>query len=268
MYAETGGRSVAAVVLAGGNADPRLAPGLPSKAFLTIGGRPLVVKVGDAPRGSPFLGRIIGGCSRALEGIFKGEIQVIATDGPQWENILAALTLVRSADLVLAIASDLPLVQSTTIEALVGECSAAAAFYYPFVSRAAIETRFPGARKTYIKLQEGAFCGGCAAVFDPKMAERFRQFAQRWNHVRMRPWRLWTSILGPRMLLRLAVGRLSLSQAETHLPRVTRIPRPALILHSPDLALDVDDEPDLAFARAVLERSPAGPNARSVQEFG
>jgi len=268
MYAETGGRSVAAVVLAGGNADPRLAPGLPSKAFLTIGGRPLVVNVVDALRGSPSVARIIVAGPRALEGIFQGEIQVIATDGPQWENILAALTLVRSADLVLAIASDLPLVQSTTIEALVGECSGGAAFYYPFVSRAAIETRFPGARKTYIKLQEGAFCGGCAAVFDPKMAERFRQFAQRWNPVRMRPWRLWTSILGPRMLLRLAVGRLSLSQAETHLRRVTGIRGRAVILDAPDLALDVDDEPDLAFARAVLERSPAGPNARSVQEFG
>jgi len=126
-------------VLAGGNADPRLAPGLPNKAFLTIGGRPLVVNVVDALRGSPSVARIIVAGPRALEGIFQGEIQVIATDGPQWENILAALALVRSADLVLAIASDLPLVQSTTIEALVRECSGGAAFYYPFVSRAAIE---------------------------------------------------------------------------------------------------------------------------------
>ncbi len=259
MRPNVNGRSVPAILLAGGGADPRLALGLPNKAFLPVDGRAMVARVADALRGTPAIRSVVAVGPPALTALL-GPSTVIVPEQRTWsDNIAAALQRLDGERRVLVIASDLPLVTSTTIERFLTRCDGEADLYYPVIPRAFIESRFPQARKTYVRLAQRAVCGGCAALFDPRVAERLRRLAARAHAARRSPWMLWAAMLGPLMLLRLAAGRLTIPAVEARLWSVAGVRGRAIELDAPELALDVDDESDLRVAEAAL-----APRGRSL----
>jgi GTP:adenosylcobinamide-phosphate guanylyltransferase len=231
-----------AVVLAGGGPEPTLAPGLPSKAFLEIGGRPLVRRVVDALRGCPAVERImVVGPAEPLEAAIGPDAEVIPEQASLMDNLAAAVARVSGHGPVLAVASDLPLLTAEAIGAFLDRCTDGADFYYAIVPQAAIERRFPTARKTYVKVTDGTFCGGSVLWFNADVIDRVRPFVEQVINARKKPW-LLAQLFGWGTVMKFASGRLSIAEVETRAREVTGLVGRAIMLDGPELARDVDAE--------------------------
>lgn len=235
----------AAIVLAGGSPDPRLAPGLPNKAFLAVGGRPLVSRAIEALRDCAAVQRIlIVGPADALAALLGPGHEIVPEQTSLMDNIGAAAARLDRAGLVLTVASDLPLITAEALTGFLDRCQEGADFYYPVVPQAAVERRFPTARKTYVKVTDGTFCGGSVLLFDSAVVDRVRPFVERVISARKKPW-LLAQLFGWATVMKFASGRLSIAEMEARVREVTGIRGRTVVLDSPELALDVDaDRPE------------------------
>lgn len=245
----------AAIVLAGGGPEPHLAPDLPSKAFLVFGGRPLVVRVTEALRGVPSIGRIVVvGPAQPLRSLLDSSFEIIPERATLVDNIAAGVAPLSGESRVLAVASDLPLMTAGVIENFLAQCTGDASLYYAIVPEAAVAGRYPGARKTYVRVTDGVFTGGSVLLFDPQIVEGVRPLVERIMAGRKKPW-LLAQLFGWSLATRLIAGTLSIADAEARVQEVTGIRGRAVVVESPELALDIDAErpENMKILRAVLE---------------
>lgn len=249
----------AAIVLAGGGPDSRLAPDLPNKAFLVIGGQPLVVRVTDALRSVPSIDRIlVVGPPAPLAAALNVSMEIVPEQPTVVDNIAAAAARISGAS-ALAVAADLPLLNRDVVERFLDACTGDASLFYPIVPQSAIEQRYPGARKTYVTVTDGTFAGGSVLLFDPGIIDRVRPLVERIMAGRKKPW-LLAQLFGWSMAMKLFAGTLSIADAEARIEEVTGLRGRAIIVDAPELALDIDAErpENVQILRAVLE-----PGARS-----
>jgi GTP:adenosylcobinamide-phosphate guanylyltransferase len=247
----------AAVVLAGGAADPRLAPDLPNKAFLALGGRPVVARVVDALRACVAVDRIVAvGPPDALAAVLGGGVDVVAERGGMLDNIAAAIERLGDATHIMPVASDLPLLDAATLADFLGRCGDDADFFYPIVPRAVMEARFPGARKTFVTVTDGTFCGGSILLFRTAVVDRVRPFMEQVVAARKKPW-LLAQLFGWATVMKFASGRLSIEEMQARAEAITGFRARAVVIERPELALDVDaDRPEnLEALRAALDRA-------------
>lgn len=247
----------AAIVMAGGEPEPRLAPGLPNKAFLTLGGQPLVVRVLAALRACAAVDRIVVvGPTEPLRALVGPGVEVVPEQGSMMRNVEAAIGEVGATGPVLAVASDLPLLTGRVLDDFLGRCQTGADFYYPVVPQAVIEQRYPGARKTYVRVTDGTFTGGSVLLFAADVIGRVRPFVEQILAARKKPWVL-AQMFGWAVVMKFASGRLSIAELEARAYDVTGIRARAVIVGSPELALDVDAQrpENLAVLRAALAES-------------
>lgn len=249
-----------AIVLAGGEPDPRLAPGLPSKAFLTIGGQPLVVTATGALRGCAEVERIaVVGPPGPLASLLDQGFEIVPEQGSMVDNITAAVARLPGSGRVLAVASDLPLITAGAVTDFLRRCEGDADFYYPIVPQAVFERRVPGARKTYVRVTEGTFCGGSALLFAADAIDRVRPLVEQIVSARKKPWVL-AKLFGWGIVMKFASGRLSIPEVEARALEITGLRGRAVILDGPELALDVDAErpENLRAVQGLLSRGTAG----------
>lgn len=245
----------AAVVLAGGGPEPGLAPDLPNKAFLVIGGRPLVVRVTDALRKTSAVERIlVVGPPAPLASLLDASFEVIPDQGSMMGNITAAVDRLSGAAQLLAVAADLPLITAQAVEGFLRLCTGDAGCYYPIVPQAAIERRFPGARKTYVRVSDGVFCGCSVLLFDRELIDRVRPLVEQVIAGRKKPWVI-AKLFGWSLALKFSAGTLSIAEVEARVHVMTGIRAKAVVLDGPELALDIDaDRPENhKILRAALE---------------
>ncbi|MGH2404027.1 MAG: nucleotidyltransferase family protein [bacterium] len=245
----------AAIVLAGGGPEPHLAPDLPSKAFLVLGGRPLLVRVTDALRKARSIGRIlVVGPAEPLASLLDSSVEIVPEQTTMVENIAAAVARLSGEPRVLAVASDLPLITAAAIEGFLAMCTGDAGLYYAIVPQAAVERRYLGARKTYVRVTDGVFTGSSVLLFDPGIIDSVRPLVERIMAGRKKPW-LLAQLFGWSLATRLIAGTLSIADAEARVQEVTGIRVKAVIVESPELALDIDAErpENIKILRAALE---------------
>lgn len=232
----------AAVVLAGGGPDPNLAPSLPSKAFLVLGGRPLVARVTQALRRCALVDRIVVvGPPGPLADLLDPSIEVVAERTTMMDNLSAAAEHLGGTGQVLAVASDLPLLSAEAVEDFLRRCTGDADFYYAVVPQAAVERRFPTARKTYVRVTDGTFCGGSVILFSPGLLDRIRPLVEKIITARKKPWAL-ASLFGWSVVTKFVSGRLSIADLEARAHEVAGVRARAVVIERPELALDVDAE--------------------------
>ena len=109
----------------------------------------------------------------------------------------------------------------------------------------------PGSRRTYLRFADGDWSGCNLFLLATPQAIAAIQLWQTVERDRKRPWRI-VRRLGPGLLLRYLLGRLSLSDAVAALGR--RIGVSAVVVECPDglAAVDVDKPSDLDFVRNHL----------------
>jgi GTP:adenosylcobinamide-phosphate guanylyltransferase len=255
-----------AIVLAGGKLPPEdpASASVPGalKCLQPVGGRTMLQWSLDALSDAPGIGRVIVvgvppetplACAHPLE-VMPAEPDMIrslqaaaARLAPQ-----GAAAAPRSAQ-VLVVSADAPLVTGEMLtwmrdRALEGGADVTICT----VERAVMEARFPGAKRTYVRLRDAELCGGDVAAFRLAIADRGVELAERLVRARKHPWQI-AAIVGPGTLAALMAGRLTLAQALRALDARLDLKLNVLVSPYAEMAMDVDKPAQLALVRAELE---------------
>jgi len=252
MSAKTGTPSLPAVVLAGGRAKPELEAviGQKVRALAVVHGKTLLAHVVDALRAADPERSItvIGDVPPAVGYTVRPDT------GDFVSNLFAGISVYADAPYVLIATSDLPYL---TGEAVADFAQSAvemaqqqkADLIYPVVPVAHCYARFPGVKRTALRLREGEYTGGNLMLASPRFLLDQRVRIAGAYAARKSPLRL-AAILGFGTLWRLLLSQkvsphlLTVPLLEAQVSRVLGGEARALISAYPEIATDLDRPSD------------------------
>ncbi len=244
------------VVLAGGRASPELAVqiGGSVRAMALFGGKRLIDLVVEA------LAAADGGAPVTVVGDLPDSATYarVPDQGDYVSNLLAGVARHAGDEWILITSADMPfltgkVVARFTENALLAAAARGAAVVYPVVLVSACYARYPGIKRTSVKLLEGEFTGGNMMLARPSFFMDRRDLLARTFAARKNPFRLaW--MLGPDTVARLAVSQLISPRAldipglEAKVGRLVQGRVATLVSVDPELATDLDKPADFVMA--------------------
>ncbi len=245
------------ILPAGGRVKDDLAAesGTDVKAMIRFGDETILARTIRVLRESGLAGRIvvIGGDAARAEAEKNGAHGLPETvTGP--ENILSGLKWLRTQEnppsRVMVVTTDLPFLDAALIQRFVDLCPSDRAITVPLVSRQEWEARFPGSTAMFVTLGDGQWTAGCAYLIDAEALERSmpqieKVFAQRKSKLGM------VKLLGPVFAYRYLRKTLTVPQIEAKIQSMLGCSGAAVRGAPPELAYDIDDLEDYAFAKKV-----------------
>lgn len=255
-----------AIVLAGGRLPPEdpatttVIGGL--KCLQEVGGRTMLQRSLDALSGAGGIGRVIVvgvppetplDCTHPLE-VMPAESDMIRSLQAAAARLAPATPDAAPADAqALVVSADAPLVTGEMLDWMRERAlDAGADVTITTVERSVMEARFPGSKRTYVRLRDAELCGGDVAAFRLAIADRGVELAERLVRARKHPWQI-AAIVGPGTLASLMAGRLTLAQALKALDARLDLKLNVLVSPYAEMAMDVDKPEQLALVRAALE---------------
>ena len=262
--------SFTALVLAGqrpGRDALAESAGVSHRCLVPTGGVPMLGRVVDALNRSAGIGRIV--VSVETPAVLEAIADFVTRDGlaapdpvataqSPSQSVLRALKSLPEGPPYLITTADHALLTPALVERFIALArDTGAAVVTGVASATTIQAAYPDAKRTYLKLRGGSYSGcNLYAVLDPA-GLRVVDFWGRVEQERKRPGRMaWA--LGPLMLVRYLLGRLSLDDAARHLSKLTGVSCAAVVLPVAEAAIDVDKAADLTLVESILrERSGA-----------
>jgi len=158
-----------AIVLAGGESSLALKKMSPqnNEALIVIGQYPMILYVYQALIHSAYVRNIvICGPLEALSNLLeKNERLYIVEAGnttiASLSNGLEGLEQIGTTEKILVLPTDIPFITAEAIDDFITRCQETNAdFYYPLIRKELNDEKYPGVKRTYVKLKEGVFTGG------------------------------------------------------------------------------------------------------------
>ena len=255
-----------AIILAGdrGPGDPlAAATGKPGKALVEIAGRSMLVRVLDAVAGMRDIGRIVpvcpaGNAYREVLGPEYARERVEPRKGPAG-SVAAALERFDPDRPVLVVTADHPLLRSDWLEEFADRAAATSAdAVVGVVDHESVIARFPGHRRTRYRFADGSVCGTNLFWFAGGRAKRAAEVWRSFEADRKRPWKI-VARMGPGVLAKYLLGRLTLSGAAEALSQRLGVRVAAVRIDEPAAAVDVDSAADLELVSALIAQREADP---------
>ncbi|MBM7866381.1 NTP transferase domain-containing protein [Heliobacterium gestii] len=280
-----------ALVLAAGvnNGRLRSCHGVSMEALIPIGRRPMVDYVVQALRHCRAIDRIVIVGPEALSSYYSGDKRVSVVAGGEdpidsLQRGLRALALLvdsqqtaeyggpsqqappvekaagaqspAAADRLLIVTGDLPLLTAQTVEAFLDACRPIEGdVFYPVVRREDCQRRYPGVRRTYVRLREGWVTGGNLFLVRPAVIPGAVARARQFVRLRKSPLAL-SRLLGGSFVIRFLLRQLTIAQVEARVSELFRLRGHCVLSTSPELAIDVDKPSDLELVRRCLTGLP------------
>lgn len=252
-----------ALILAGsrGPDDPMAkAAGVSHKALLPVAGMPMLLRVVEAVRATPGIGRIYVCIEDAriifqvpgLEALHRARMleAIPAAESPA-ASVAAALRRIDLSRPLLVTTGDHPLLTPAIlqrfVEAAPTECDLAVALAPADVVAAA----YPSAIRTFYRLGKRRFSGCNLFLVRSPNAAGVADFWRRMEAYRKRPWRLIWAI-GPLALIRVVLGMMNAEQAFAYLSRKTGAVIRHVELPIAEAAVDVDKPADLELVERIF----------------
>lgn len=172
------------------------------------------------------------------------------------ENMLGGIRKVMeinpSARQVLMVSSDIPAITPEMVDWEVETCQQTDVdLCYNVARRETIETRYPGSKRTYIKLKDMEVCGGDMNVVRTSVASMDPAIWQRLIETRKNPVRQ-AAILGFDTLLLVVLHQITLDRAVRKAAGRLHMTGRAIISPYAELAMDVDKPHQLELMRTDL----------------
>ena len=243
----------AALILAGsrGGEEPVATyAGVAEKALIDVAGTSMLSRVIEALRQSG-VSRIVVSASAAdvlTEAARNGAETVAAASGPSASTALALRQL--GAPLLVATA-DHALLRPEWVSNFLDAVPAGADVAALLARRESVEAAAPGSKRTYLRFADGQWSGCNLFYLATPRAEAIIRLWQEVEQDRKRPWRI-VRRLGPLLLLRYLVGRLSLAEAIRRLGRRAGVEAVPVECRDGLAAVDVDKPSDLDFVQTRL----------------
>jgi len=249
-----------ALVLAGrrpGEIDPLAGvENVPHKALLVAGGKPLIRRVIEALTASARIERIAvaapADVREAIGAALSGLDRWAFTDpaGAPAGTALAHLDGAPAGRGLLVTTCDHALLSADMVRRFLDEAmkaDAAAAC----VDRTTYEQRFPGSRRTFIKLKDLSFSGANLFWFSGARAKGLADFWRRLEAKRKRPLDMAREI-GAITALSYLTGQMTKAGLERTIRQRTKVDARLVILPAAEAAIDVDKPEDLELVRKIL----------------
>lgn len=251
--------SYTAIVLAGsrpGRDEFAAQFGTDMKALIPVGGEPMVRRPVQALLESASIARVVvlsqsperiaGVISKDPRADFRESQATIA------ETMLAMCDDPQTRWPLLVTTADHALLDVQTVDEF-ARAALSADIAIGVVERANLLGRLPNAQRTWLKFRGGAYTG--ANLFALK-SPAVRPAIELWRSVeqdRKKAWRV-ISLLGPMVLLLVALKLLSLDEVLSRLSRRLRLRLKAVKLSNPLAGVDVDKPADHTLVEAILAR--------------
>lgn len=247
---------VDAIILAGGENSKNLNryTSQPYEAMIDIAGKPMVEFVAEALASSSLISRIfIAGPAPELAKCKFPEKTVIVAGGQTiMETIALGVKALGHENMTLVVTADIPLLTPHAVEDFLTQCAGVQAdLYYPIVTRGDHERRFPGNKRTYVRLKEGVFTGGNIFLVNPKILPHCMQVAERIIANRKNPFKL-CCLLGWTFVVQFIFGTLKLKQVEKRVGDILGIKGAVIRSQFAELGIDVDKPSDLELVRSCF----------------
>ena len=246
---------IGAVLLCGGAVPPSLAGHCRHRALLRVQGRLLLALLLDTLRKSArVFDSVVVAPAEALAELEELTARTAPSGGKLVETMQAGVAVLAPMQPthILFITGDIPLV---TVEGLDGYLHASlasgAALSYPIIPKASCEQRFPGTRRTYVKIHEGVFTGGNAILCSQQHLPQVYALVEDLYAARKNPLKL-AHILGWPTVLRMLTGQLTLPYLEAVASRLLAAPVRAIITESAEIGFDIDKAEDLTAVERAL----------------
>ncbi|NLI61561.1 MAG: NTP transferase domain-containing protein [Clostridiales bacterium] len=247
---------VNALVLAGDSNKGEFGPDIINKSFIEIDGKWLVEYVVDALRESHRIHSIsIVGPVERLKNRLDGKVDYFIQEEKHiLENLQIGLEPFKEDDFVIVVTSDIPMINGDVISDFIERCSIYEAdLCYPIVDKKVNNRLYPGFSRTYVKLKDGTFTGGNIVGINPEKMKSYWEFASRIIEKRKKPLELGR-LLGPRFLLLLATGQLSIAHIEERFFELLKIKARAIISPYPEIANDIDQPGHIEIVNQYLKK--------------
>lgn len=255
-----------AIILAGGTCGwLKKMAGTDYRATAELAGRPLIAYIVEALTASGVIGDItIAGDLVNLSAIdLPAEVRLVAAAGSMLQTAEAAVKASGAEKPVLFVTDDIPLLTPDAVRDFLMQTEGRTAdVFYPIVSRDACESKFPGSRRTYVKLKEGVFTGGNILLVRPEVVASCQSAAEEVFARRKRPLELcgW---LGWRFILRFLLRRLAIRDVEQRASSLLGFQGSVVRSCFPEIGIDADKETDWRFMSEYLR----APQSRSVDKL-
>ncbi len=255
-----------AVVLAGAPNEGKLKDVSPEKweALIDLNGKPLILHSLEPILAAKSIDRVVVvGPVEELRPVLAGtRVDIIPPTGDMFDNVLAgcrhlAATGNGRCGLALVSTADLPLITAEIVDGLVKIClDRGGEAFYPVASRETMETSFPGTKRTYGTLREGTFTGGNLFLVNGEVLERIAGKAKaliagRKNALKM------AAALGFGFVIRLLLGRLTISGLEEWVGRKFGFEARAIIAPWAEISIDIDKPADIELVKDYLAKRKA-----------
>ena len=247
--------NIPVIVLAGGTAKPELQQviGVPVRALAQFQGKTLIQAVLDALQ--PYFSNIfVIGSLPDMPGC-----TMLPDLGSFTENLFEGLLAAQEAPYCIIATADLPFLQQEMVQQLLHDSLALAqannaALVWPIVPVELCQQRFPGIRRTSLKLKEGRFTGGNLALIKTSEMLQCRSIVTQAYQARKSPLRL-ASMLGGKTVLQLILSQclapriMSIISLEKAVSRLIGANSSALLSAHPEIATDLDRPSDFQAFR-------------------
>lgn len=245
-----------ALILAGSRGEEdRVAvyAGVSDKALIDLDGTTMLARVLHALHGAGVARVAVSANNPAVleEAERHGGERIAAAAGP---SASVGIALGELGAPLLVTTGDHALLRPEWVTDFVARVPAGADVAVLLARRESIEVAAPGSQRTYLRFADGHWSGCNLFYFATPRAEAVIRLWQEVEHDRKRPWRI-VRRLGPMLLLRYLLGRLSLAEAVAHLGRRAGVVAAVVECSDGLAAVDVDKPSDLDFVRVRLDQA-------------
>jgi molybdopterin-guanine dinucleotide biosynthesis protein A len=233
-----------------------------SKALLEIAGKPMIQWELDALQACRYIDRVVIIGLKDTDNLsYDGPMSFIPDHGGMLQNIIAGgqevLRLDPNAEYVLSVSADIPGVTAPMIEWVIERYRETVHdFYYCVVAKKDMEARFPGCRRTYIRLRDTEVTGGDLAVIRTSMFSGETEIWDRLLDARKSVFKQ-ASLIGFDVLFLLLMHRITIEEAARRVGKRLRIRARVLECPFPEVGMDVDKPIQLEMLRQHLS-APGG----------
>ena len=233
-----------------------IAENVDNKALIMIDGRPMIDYIVDALNNSENIDKIlVVGPKNELHPYIGKKVEEILNPGNSiLENMEIGLNYFNSADNLLLLSSDIPLITPEAINEFLSICTKRkACIGYPIITKENIIKKYPETERTYVKMKEGIFCGGNITFFKPDVFFQNKKLIKELFENRKATWK-YAKILGLKFILKFLFKALTLEEIEKRITNIIGYNSIAVMVSYPEIMIDLDKPSDLKLIRKYIER--------------
>lgn len=216
-----------------------------SKVLLDMGGRTMLERVVDALQASQQIDDIVVvGLGSDLGMTFPRPVHHLPDQGSLIGNVISGIHYLKERNpelgMVLLSSADIPAITADIVDRFITSCRPFdKTIYYNFVDEPAMEARFPGSNRTFVKLKGVNVAGGDLLLAHADLADSHVDLWQALTEARKHAWKL-ARVVGFRFLLKFLFHRVGLREIEQTAQRIIGKPVKTILTPYAELAMDAD----------------------------